>query len=102
VAETETEPNGHDSVIVTSDNPRTERPEDIIGEIVAGFEAPDSNRIVIEPNRKKAIELAIRTAAKDDIVLVAGKGHEAYQIIGTRKFTFSDKDIAQKCLRKRK
>ncbi|MHC4658202.1 MAG: UDP-N-acetylmuramoyl-L-alanyl-D-glutamate--2,6-diaminopimelate ligase [Planctomycetota bacterium] len=91
-----------DSVIVTSDNPRTERPEDIIGEIVAGFEAPDSNRIVIEPNRKKAIELAIRTAAKDDIVLVAGKGHEAYQIIGTRKFTFSDKDIAQKCLRKRK
>jgi UDP-N-acetylmuramoyl-L-alanyl-D-glutamate--2,6-diaminopimelate ligase len=91
-----------DSVVVTSDNPRTERPEDIIGEIVAGFENPDSNKIVIEPDRKKAIELAIRTADKDDIVLIAGKGHETYQIIGTEKFDFSDKDVAQKCLRKRK
>jgi len=91
-----------DFVIVTSDNPRTERPADIIGEIVAGFENPDSQTIIVEPDRKKAIELAIKTAAKDDIVLIAGKGHEDYQIIGTQKFDFSDRSIAQECLRNRK
>ena len=51
---------------------------------------------------KKAIEFAIKTAARDDIVLIAGKGHEDYQIIGTKKFDFSDKLIAQRCLRNRK
>jgi len=90
-----------DCVIVTSDNPRTERPDDIINEIVAGFENPDSQTIVIEPDRKKAIELAIKNADKDDIVLVAGKGHETYQIIGKQKHDFSDKEVAEKCLKKR-
>jgi UDP-N-acetylmuramoyl-L-alanyl-D-glutamate--2,6-diaminopimelate ligase len=87
-----------DFVIVTSDNPRTERPDDIISEIVMGFENPHSKTILVEPDRKKAIEFAIKTAARDDVVLIAGKGHEDYQIIGTRKFDFSDKLIAQKCL----
>ena len=91
-----------DSVIVTSDNPRTERPIDIITEIVAGFENPNSRKIKIEPDRKKAVEFAIKTAGKNDIVLIAGKGHETYQIIGKQKFDFSDKNIAQKCLEKRK
>ena len=110
-----------DIVIVTSDNPRTENPEDIINEIVAGFEsgAPipaaalretsdegrgtrDERRAtkIIEADRRKAIELAIRTARKDDIVLIAGKGHETYQIIGTKKFDFSDKKVAKDCLMK--
>jgi len=89
-----------DCVIVTSDNPRTERPEDIINEIIDGFENPDSQTIMIESDRKKAIELAIKTAAKDDIVLIAGKGHETYQIIGKQKFDFSDKKVAQEYLRK--
>jgi UDP-N-acetylmuramoyl-L-alanyl-D-glutamate--2,6-diaminopimelate ligase len=87
-----------DFVIVTSDNPRTERPESIINEIISGFENPNSKRITVEPDRKKAIELAIKTARKNDIVLIAGKGHETYQIIGTKKFDFSDKKIAQQCL----
>jgi UDP-N-acetylmuramoyl-L-alanyl-D-glutamate--2,6-diaminopimelate ligase len=91
-----------DSVIVTSDNPRTERPEDIINEIVSGFENPDSQAITIEPDRKKAIELVIRTATKNDIVLIAGKGHETYQIIGEDKFDFSDKAIAEEYLKKQK
>jgi UDP-N-acetylmuramoyl-L-alanyl-D-glutamate--2,6-diaminopimelate ligase len=91
-----------DFVIVTSDNPRTEEPDDIISEIITGFEKPDSQTIIIEPDRRKAIELAIRTAAESDVVLIAGKGHEDYQIIGTKKSDFSDKLIAQKCLRKRK
>jgi UDP-N-acetylmuramoyl-L-alanyl-D-glutamate--2,6-diaminopimelate ligase len=91
-----------DFVIVTSDNPRTEKPQDIINEIVAGFENPGSPKITVEQDRKKAIELAIKTAAKNDIVLIAGKGHENYQIIGKQKFLFSDKTIAQECLAKRK
>ncbi|MHC4086858.1 MAG: UDP-N-acetylmuramoyl-L-alanyl-D-glutamate--2,6-diaminopimelate ligase [Planctomycetota bacterium] len=91
-----------DFVIVTSDNPRTERPDDIISEIVTGFENPDSQAIVVEPDRKKAIEFAIKTASRDDIVLIAGKGHEDYQIIGTQKFDFSDRLIAKQCLSNRK
>ena len=111
-----------DFVIVTSDNPRTERPEDIIKEIVAGFEYQPvqssqirdtryeilhrtpygGDTIIIEPDRKKAIALAIKTAGKDDIVLIAGKGHETYQVIGTQKFDFSDKTIAEECLKKRR
>jgi UDP-N-acetylmuramoyl-L-alanyl-D-glutamate--2,6-diaminopimelate ligase len=89
-----------DFIIVTSDNPRTEQPIDIINEIVAGFEAPDSQTITIEPDRKKAIELAIRDATENDIVLIAGKGHETYQIIGNQRFDFSDKHIAQRYLKK--
>ncbi|MHC4488870.1 MAG: hypothetical protein ACYSW7_06800, partial [Planctomycetota bacterium] len=53
---------------------------------------------VVEPDRKKAIELAIDAAGRDDIVLIAGKGHETYQIIGEQKFDFSDKEVAQQCL----
>ena len=85
-----------DSIIVTSDNPRTENADDIISDIVAGFERSDT--IIIEPDRKRAIELAIEAAEKDDIVLIAGKGHEDYQIIGKHKFHFSDKEIVQECL----
>jgi len=80
-----------DFIIVTSDNPRTERPEDIINEMVAGFERVDSKTITVVPDRKKAIELAVNTAAENDIVLIAGKGHETYQIIGTQKFDFNDR-----------
>jgi UDP-N-acetylmuramoyl-L-alanyl-D-glutamate--2,6-diaminopimelate ligase len=59
----------------------------------------EAKSVVIEPDRRKAIELAITTAGKDDIVLIAGKGHERYQIIGTQKFDFSDRNVAQECLR---
>jgi UDP-N-acetylmuramoyl-L-alanyl-D-glutamate--2,6-diaminopimelate ligase len=86
-------------VIVTSDNPRTENPNDIINDIVAGFDEPDSQIVLIESNRKKAIELAIESAGKDDIILIAGKGHETYQIIGTQKFDFDDREIAREFLK---
>jgi len=91
-----------DFVIVTSDNPRTEEPNDIINDVVAGFEKGDTQKIVIEPDRKKAVELAINSAGKDDIVLIAGKGHEDYQIIGKKKSHFSDKEIARECLLRKK
>jgi UDP-N-acetylmuramoyl-L-alanyl-D-glutamate--2,6-diaminopimelate ligase len=87
-----------DSIIVTSDNPRTEKPEEIINEIVAGFSRGTS--ITIEADRRKAIELGIKNAGKDDIVLIAGKGHETYQIIGSEKFEFSDRKVAEECLQK--
>ena len=87
-----------DVVIVTSDNPRTENADDIIRDVVAGFEKIDTK--IIEPDRKRAIELAIEAAEKDDIVLIAGKGHEDYQIIGKQKFHFSDKEIARDLLLK--
>jgi UDP-N-acetylmuramoyl-L-alanyl-D-glutamate--2,6-diaminopimelate ligase len=96
-----------DFVIVTSDNPRTEKPQAIINEIVAGFSRGTGHGargtfIKVEPDRRKAIRLAIESADKDDIVLIAGKGHENYQIIGKQKFPFSDKTIARECLTKRK
>ena len=116
-----------DSVIVTSDNPRTEKPQAIIDEIVAGFQRGPAtqnqrtedrrqkteilsqrdtrvairNTKMIEPDRRKAIELAIKTAARDDIVLIAGKGHETYQIIGTQRLDFSDKKVAKEYLAER-
>jgi UDP-N-acetylmuramoyl-L-alanyl-D-glutamate--2,6-diaminopimelate ligase len=91
-----------DFIIVTSDNPRTEKPQNIIDDIVVGFENPCSLKIKIEQDRKKAISLAIKTAQKNDIVLIAGKGHENYQIIGKQKFDFSDKTVALECLAERK
>jgi UDP-N-acetylmuramoyl-L-alanyl-D-glutamate--2,6-diaminopimelate ligase len=90
-----------DVIFVTSDNPRTEKPEAIINDIMVGFRDLNSERLTVEPDRRRAIELAIDAARPDDIVLLAGKGHETYQIIGDKKFDFSDKDIARQCLRER-
>lgn len=89
-----------DVIIVTSDNPRTENPALIIGEIFTGFEYPTDRRIFHDADRKKAIERAIGLAQKDDIVLIAGKGHEDYQILGTEKIHFSDYETAKQILDK--
>jgi UDP-N-acetylmuramoyl-L-alanyl-D-glutamate--2,6-diaminopimelate ligase len=89
-----------DFIIVTSDNPRTERPEAIIEEIITGFKNPRADTIRIEPDRKKAIKAAIEKACKNDIILIAGKGHETYQIIGKEKNDFNDKQIAWEYLKK--
>ncbi len=87
--------------IVTSDNPRTENPDDIISQVIAGFKDPGSPKIKIEPDRKKAIALAIGSAQKNEVVIIAGKGHENYQIIGKQKFPFSDQQIALDLLKNR-
>lgn len=83
-----------DQVIVTSDNPRTEDPIQIINDIKAGFK--NASAVVIQPDREKAIAEALRGATREDIVLIAGKGHEDYQIIGTQKNFFSDYKVAIK------
>lgn len=89
-----------DEVIVTSDNPRSENPLSIIKEIEAGIAKTGKNNYAIYVDRTEAIRQAIRKAQKGDIVLIAGKGHENYQIIGDKKFPFSDFDAARKALRK--
>jgi UDP-N-acetylmuramoyl-L-alanyl-D-glutamate--2,6-diaminopimelate ligase len=87
-----------DHVWVTSDNPRTEDPGAIIEEILAGI-PQGSTRVTVEADRKKAIFAAIFAAQPGDWVLIAGKGHEDYQIIGTKKIHFDDREVAAEALR---
>ncbi|MDK2835877.1 MAG: UDP-N-acetylmuramoyl-L-alanyl-D-glutamate--2,6-diaminopimelate ligase [Thermosediminibacterales bacterium] len=89
-----------DVCIITSDNPRTENPESIIQEIEKGCKNASKNYIKIT-DRKKAIEYAITIAQPGDVVLIAGKGHETYQVIGDRVIPFDDRKIARQALRKR-
>lgn len=86
-------------VIVTSDNPRTENPEEIISEIIKGFHQTSSVEVI--EDRAQAIRRAIQMAKAGDVVLIAGKGHEDYQIIGTTKYHFSDFEQAAAALGER-
>jgi UDP-N-acetylmuramoyl-L-alanyl-D-glutamate--2,6-diaminopimelate ligase len=101
---------GADLAVVTSDNPRTEQKEAIVGMILPGVAQEGSQRIeaarlaaaarghVVEVDRREAIRLAIRAARPGDTVLIAGKGHEDYQILGTRKIHFDDREEARAAL----
>jgi UDP-N-acetylmuramoyl-L-alanyl-D-glutamate--2,6-diaminopimelate ligase len=90
-----------DFVIVTSDNPRTEDPLAIIDEICTGFSADwkSAGKITVEPDRRRAIQQAIARAQPGDVVLLAGKGHENYQIIGKTKHHFDDVEEATAALK---
>jgi UDP-N-acetylmuramoyl-L-alanyl-D-glutamate--2,6-diaminopimelate ligase len=88
-----------DRVVVTSDNPRTEDPQRILDDVVAGI--PAGTDLVVEGDRATAIALGIASAAPGDLVLIAGKGHEDYQILGTTKIHFDDREEAQKALQLR-
>lgn len=92
-----------DVPIITSDNPRTEEPLAIIEEIVAGARtvAGNADRLRIEPDRAAAIRLAIELANDGDLVLVAGKGHETYQILGTKRIHFDDREQVREALARR-
>lgn len=78
--------------IITSDNPRTEKPEDIIKEIEAGVEPQNYSKYTSIPDRRDAIKMAIKFAEPKDIILVAGKGHENYQEINGERVHFDDKE----------
>ena len=82
-----------DRVIVTSDNPRTEDPVAILHDIRAGLHQPDAARWIVD--RRTAIEAALSDAAPSDVVLIAGKGHETYQIIGTTRRPFDDRAVVR-------
>ncbi len=86
-----------DYVIVTSDNPRTENPLKILSEIEVGLKENDCPYQIIS-DRREAIHQAIRRAKANDVVLIAGKGHETYQIVGNDKFHFDDREIAREAL----
>ena len=86
-------PNIATSLFLTSDNPRSENPETIITEMRAGISAENLRKVLVITDRKEAIRTAIMLAKKDDIILVAGKGHEDYQEINGVKHPFDDKEI---------
>jgi UDP-N-acetylmuramoyl-L-alanyl-D-glutamate--2,6-diaminopimelate ligase len=91
-----------DLVVVTSDNPRTEDPLAIIREVEpgvkAGLQGKEQGRYVIHPDRREAIEEAIREARPGDLILIAGKGHEDYQIIGNARLPFDDRIVARETI----
>jgi UDP-N-acetylmuramoyl-L-alanyl-D-glutamate--2,6-diaminopimelate ligase len=92
-----------DVVVLTSDNPRTEDPAAILTEVETGVKEGLKDRpgveYVMESDRRLAIEHAIRAARSGDMVLIAGKGHEDYQILGTTKHHFDDREVAREAVR---
>jgi UDP-N-acetylmuramoyl-L-alanyl-D-glutamate--2,6-diaminopimelate ligase len=84
-----------DLIVLTSDNPRTEDPERILDDLAGGLEGADFLRIA---DRRAAIEAALRAARPGDTVVLAGKGHETYQVIGTTKHSFDERRIVAECL----
>ncbi len=90
-----------DHIVVTSDNPRSERPADIINEILPGFsENARSGKVVVQADRRLAIREAVAAAEPGDVVLLAGKGHETYQDLGTHRIHFDDAEVAAEFLAK--
>ncbi|HVC38026.1 MAG TPA: UDP-N-acetylmuramoyl-L-alanyl-D-glutamate--2,6-diaminopimelate ligase [Gammaproteobacteria bacterium] len=86
-----------DQVILTDDNPRHEDGDAIIAEIIAGIS--DRSRVQVQRNRAQALTQAIRAATRDDVVLVAGKGHESYQVVGDDQLPYSDRDTVAALLK---
>lgn len=90
-----------DICIITSDNPRTEEPEQIIKDIIPGIEKHMKiEQYEVVENRREAIEKALRKANKNDMVIIAGKGHETYQIIKDKVYLFDDRQVAKEALEK--
>ena len=86
-----------DQVVVTSDNPRSEDPEAIIAEVLAGV-PPEADRPSAEPDRRAAIALGLADIADGDVVVVAGKGHETVQIVGDQELPFDDREVIREIL----
>ena len=82
-----------DKVVITSDNPRFEEPQDIINDMLAGLSKEDMRKVVSIVDRKEAIRTACMLAQNGDVILVAGKGHENYQEIKGVKHHFDDKEV---------
>ena len=89
---------GADQVVLTADNPRTEDPNVILQDMQAGMTAEQYQRTHIEPARQKAVEYAVSHSGVDDIVVIAGKGHETYQEINNVRYDFDDSVILQQAL----
>jgi len=92
---------GADTAIVTNDNPRSEDPKAIAEAILSGLEGGRAE-VMVELDRRRAIERAVLSASPGDVVLLAGKGHEPYQIMGTETLAFDDRDEARRALSMRR
>jgi UDP-N-acetylmuramoyl-L-alanyl-D-glutamate--2,6-diaminopimelate ligase len=89
-----------DIVVLTSDNPRSEDPLLIINDAIVGAQRTKA-KVLVEPDRRKAVEVALEEARSGDIVLLAGKGHETYQVLRDRTIDFDDREEARRILRRR-
>lgn len=89
---------GSDQLILTSDNPRDEEPADILNDMVGGLTKKELERTLVIEDRFSAIKTACTLAQKNDVILVAGKGHENYQIIKGVKHHFDDHEVVKQCL----
>jgi UDP-N-acetylmuramoyl-L-alanyl-D-glutamate--2,6-diaminopimelate ligase len=87
-----------DLCVVTSDNPRSEEPEAIIADIVAGIAPGTGGEVKVESDRRRAIQLALEAARAGDVVVIAGKGHETYQLVKGQSFPFDDRAVARELL----
>ena len=90
-----------DYCIVTSDNPRNEDPQKIISDIIPGLETVPGSQYVVIPDRREAIRHAIQMACPHDLVIIAGKGHENYQLIKGEKLNFDDRQVAREMLKEK-
>ena len=88
-----------DIIVITNDNPRGENPTEIIDDILSGVQK-SKKTVYIQENRRKAIEYALKIAKKNDIILLAGKGHETYQLIGSEKIPMDEREIVREILGK--
>lgn len=85
-----------DKIVITSDNPRSEDPQTIITDIIAGLKSTNPEKVTVEPDRGHAIALLKTIAGNKDVVLIAGKGHEDYQILKDKTIHFDDREEARK------
>ena len=85
-----------DKIVITSDNPRTEDPQQIITDIIAGLQSVNPDIVTVEPDRGEAIAMLKDIASNNDVVLIAGKGHEDYQILKDKTIHFDDREQARK------
>lgn len=85
-----------DKIVITSDNPRSEDPQQIITDVLAGLKSINAQTVFVEPDRGKAIELLKNICDKNDVVVIAGKGHEDYQILKDKTIHFDDREEARK------
>ena len=86
-----------DRALFTSDNPRSEEPQQILDDMQTGLSSSSRRKVLVIPARKEAIKTAVTLASEGDVVLVAGKGHEKYQEIKGVRYDFDDKTILKDC-----
>ena len=89
-----------DVAVITSDNPRSEDPDEIIKDILAGVPKHPNAKVIVEADRTQAIGKALEIAEENDVILLAGKGHETYQILSTGKIHYDEREVIANLLKR--